>query len=185
MTANTPDPHSLGAATARLVSAMTRDRPPPDRPPTPRPQTQGAAKSPPELPPLPRRRPLPGPLPTAEIPVATIPVTPESPPVATPNTLELPEGDRPNGALPQRSPWNWITLTSLGILVSGGVGLLAVALLLKLPALPNCPAIFWPMASASMRLYCAQVAANKQTVADLLEAISLVNSLPADHPRPP
>ncbi|HEY9860433.1 MAG TPA: hypothetical protein V6D16_13060, partial [Candidatus Obscuribacterales bacterium] len=32
------------------------------------------------------------------------------------------------------------------------------------------------------RLYCAQVAANKQTVKNLLEAIALVNGLPADHP---
>lgn len=31
-------------------------------------------------------------------------------------------------------------------------------------------------------MYCAQLAANKQTVDDLLEAITLVNSLPPDHP---
>jgi soluble cytochrome b562 len=65
------------------------------------------------------------------------------------------------------------------------VGGLSVALLLKLPALPNCPAIFWPTASASLRLYCADLAANKQTVEDLLEAIALVNSLPDDHPLRP
>jgi soluble cytochrome b562 len=62
------------------------------------------------------------------------------------------------------------------------VGFLAIAMLFKLPALPNCPAIFWPMASASLRLSCAQIAANKQTINDLLEAIKLVNSLPANHP---
>lgn len=66
-----------------------------------------------------------------------------------------------------------------------GVGFSAIALLLKLPAVPNCPAIFWPTASASMRLYCAQVAANKQTAADLLEAIALVEALPKDHPLRP
>jgi soluble cytochrome b562 len=59
---------------------------------------------------------------------------------------------------------------------------MAVALLFKLPALPNCPAIFWPTASASLRFYCAQLAANKDTVDDLLEAIALVNGLPKDHP---
>jgi hypothetical protein len=68
------------------------------------------------------------------------------------------------------------------VLFSGGVGFIAVALLLKLPAVPNCPAIFWPTASASMRLYCAQLAANKQTAEDLLEAIALVEALPNDHP---
>ncbi|TAD78975.1 MAG: chromosome segregation ATPase [Oscillatoriales cyanobacterium] len=70
-------------------------------------------------------------------------------------------------------------------LVGGGtfsvVSLLAVAILLRVPALPNCPSIFWPLASASMRLYCAEVAANKRTVRDLLEAIALVSELPVDH----
>lgn len=63
-----------------------------------------------------------------------------------------------------------------------GTGLLAIALLLKIPALPNCPAIFWPTASASLRMYCAEIAANKRTVDDLLEAIQLLESLPPDHP---
>lgn len=77
---------------------------------------------------------------------------------------------------------NWVLWTVLGGLVSGGMGFIAVAMLLKLPAAPNCPAIFWPMASASVRLHCAQVAANKQTVDDLLEAIALVKALPNNHP---
>ncbi|MGB5961785.1 MAG: chromosome segregation ATPase [Coleofasciculaceae cyanobacterium] len=71
------------------------------------------------------------------------------------------------------------------VLLSTGVGLSAVALLLKLPAVPNCPATFWPTASASMRLYCAQLAANKQTAEDLLQAIALVEDLPTDHPLRP
>lgn len=80
---------------------------------------------------------------------------------------------------------NWLFWAALGGLVSGGMAFISVALLLKLPSLPNCPAIFWPMASASVRLYCAQVAANKQTVKDLLEAIALVQALPLDHPLRP
>jgi hypothetical protein len=36
-----------------------------------------------------------------------------------------------------------------------------------------------------MRLYCAQVAANKQTAENLLEAIALVKDLPIDHPLRP
>ena len=79
----------------------------------------------------------------------------------------------------------WQFWAALIVLISGGVGFTAVALLLKLPAVPNCPATFWPTASASMRLYCAQVAANKQTAENLLEAIALVDSLPKDHPLRP
>lgn len=72
----------------------------------------------------------------------------------------------------------WLLMTAL----PGGIGLLALAMLLRLPTLPNCPAIFWPTASASLRIYCGELAASKQTVDDLLYAIELVNALPADHP---
>lgn len=77
---------------------------------------------------------------------------------------------------------NWQFWVVLATISAGGVGIFAVALLLKLPAVPNCPSMYWPTASASMRLYCAQLAAKKQTVKDLLEAIALVKTLPADHP---
>jgi len=85
---------------------------------------------------------------------------------------------------PKWQKWsrNWVLWTALGGLISGGMAFIAVAMLLKLPAAPNCPSIFWPMASASVRLHCAQVAANKQTVDDLLEAIALVKALPNNHP---
>ncbi|MBD2181579.1 MULTISPECIES: chromosome segregation ATPase [Oscillatoriales] len=76
----------------------------------------------------------------------------------------------------------WQFWAGLATVTAGGVGFTAVALLLKLPTVPNCPSMYWPTASASMRLYCAQLAAKKQTVKDLLEAIALVQSLPPDHP---
>ena len=57
-----------------------------------------------------------------------------------------------------------------------------MAMLLKLPSAPNCPEIFWPLASASVRLNCAQIAASKETVRDLLQAIALVKEVPTDHP---
>jgi len=76
----------------------------------------------------------------------------------------------------------WQFWAFLATVTAGGVGFTAVALLFKLPTLPNCPSMYWPTASASMRLYCAQLAAKKQTVKDLLEAIALVQSLPPDHP---
>lgn len=66
-----------------------------------------------------------------------------------------------------------------------GMGILSATALLRLPSLPNCPAIFWPTASASLRLYCAQTSAERRTVKDLLRAISLVDALPKDHPLRP
>ncbi|MEB3312032.1 MAG: chromosome segregation ATPase [Snowella sp.] len=68
------------------------------------------------------------------------------------------------------------------ILVSSGVGFGATALLLKLPKTPQCSRVFWPIASASMRLYCAQLSAEERTVDSLLRAIELVAFLPKDHP---
>ncbi|WP_232229383.1 hypothetical protein [Crinalium epipsammum] len=80
-------------------------------------------------------------------------------------------------------PWQvWIALT---LIVSGGLSFIGVSLLLKLPSAPNCPKLFMPTASASLRLYCAELAANKQTFDNLLEAIELINDLPANHPLRP
>lgn len=76
----------------------------------------------------------------------------------------------------------WQFWSAMIVLFSGSVGFVAMALLLKLPAVPNCPSTFWPTASASMRLYCAQLAGNKQTEQDLLEAIQLVQDITPDHP---
>lgn len=73
--------------------------------------------------------------------------------------------------------WGVVALIS-----TTGVAGVAAAYLLRLPGLPNCPAIFLPTASASLRLYCAQVAADKRTIEDLLAAIALVEDLPEGHP---
>ncbi|WP_445635914.1 Chromosome segregation ATPase [Nostoc sp. DSM 114161] len=87
--------------------------------------------------------------------------------------------------IPRKLPrWmrSWIFWSLLLTLIPGSVAFLATAMLLKLPAAPNCPSIFWPLASASVRLHCAQLAASKNTVNDLLQAIALVNELPENHP---
>lgn len=63
-----------------------------------------------------------------------------------------------------------------------GAATLAATSLLRIPGQPNCPSIFWPMASATLRIYCAEVAAEKNTERDLRRAIALVNGLPNDHP---
>jgi hypothetical protein len=79
--------------------------------------------------------------------------------------------------------WRWLTLIGLGVTAS--LTTFSIAFLFKLPTVPNCPAVFWPLASGSLRLHCAQIAANKQTVKDLLEGIRLLNTLGQDHPLYP
>ena len=80
-------------------------------------------------------------------------------------------------------PWQlWI---AIALITSGSLSFIGVSVLLKLPSAPNCPKIFMFTASASMRLYCAELAANKQTVDNLVEAIELINPLPANHPLRP
>ena len=72
-------------------------------------------------------------------------------------------------------------LLTAGFFTCISTAVLATAFLFQLPGLPNCPAVFWPLASASMRFECARIAASKQTAKDLLEAIALVDGLPANH----
>ncbi|NEP61494.1 MAG: chromosome segregation ATPase, partial [Symploca sp. SIO2G7] len=76
--------------------------------------------------------------------------------------------------------WQFLLLTTLAIIT----GSLAFALtsLFRMPNLPNCRAIFWPTASAAMRLQCAESYADQGNVDFLLEAIELVEKLPDDHP---
>ena len=99
-----------------------------------------------------------------------------------PNTSEqLPPSGHGSGKMPR---WlkSWVLWALLLTLVPGGIAFMAMGMLLKLPTAPNCPSIFWPLASASVRLHCAQLAASKQTVKDLLQAIDLVKQLPESHP---
>ena len=77
---------------------------------------------------------------------------------------------------------NWVVWAAVLTLIPGSMGFLALSMLFKLPTAPNCPQIFWPLASASVRLHCAQLAASKQTINDLLQAITLVKQLPENHP---
>ncbi len=84
-------------------------------------------------------------------------------------------------------PWqkwlsNWKLWVVVMLLLTTGTGAFALAVLLQLPGLPNCPAVFWPLAPASLRFECGRLAASKQTLKSLLEAIALVDSLPANHP---
>lgn len=77
---------------------------------------------------------------------------------------------------------SWILWGLMLTLIPGGVGFLAMAMLLKLPSAPSCPAISRPFVSASVKLHCAQIAASKQNVNDLLQAIAIVSKISDDHP---
>lgn len=82
----------------------------------------------------------------------------------------------------QQLTGQWQFWVALATVSAGGVGTLAVTLLLTLPAQPNCSSINSVTTSASERISCAEIAANKQTVKGLLEAISLIKTFPEDHP---
>ena len=68
------------------------------------------------------------------------------------------------------------------VILSGGIGYGATSMLLRLPQSQTCSNVFWPVASAAVRIYCAQNIAEQQTVEDYLSAIALVEELPQDHP---
>ncbi|MEO1671260.1 MAG: chromosome segregation ATPase [Cyanobacteria bacterium J06631_2] len=87
---------------------------------------------------------------------------------------------------PKRPFWQiWQLWGILLVLCSGGIGYGATSMLLKLPKTQSCSKVFWPIASASVRLYCAQTAAEDKELDGLLSAIDLVTVLPADHPLRP
>ncbi len=73
--------------------------------------------------------------------------------------------------------WFWMVTGCAGI---GGVIAIAVIVLLQVPALPTCPSVFWPLASGSVRIYCAELSAKKRTPEDLLDAIMLLDGLGED-----
>lgn len=180
--------HRSGSGKAARVPRRIPPTPPTRVPPQPQAQVH---------PHPPRPQAPAGRVPTGQVPASLRPNTFSKQPLPQPrspygNTPPTPPPERPPGSSPQKQPFflsRWASKWQFWVLVTvflfSGVGFFSAALLLKLPALPNCPAIFWPTASASLRLYCAQVAANKQTVDNLLEAIDLVNSLPDDHPLRP
>ena len=104
------------------------------------------------------------------------------------NSEGQPQGIAPtfnlNVLIQKLPPWtkNWVTWAVILAFIPGSMGFVAISILFKLPSAPNCPQIFWPLASASVRLHCAQLAASKQTINDLLQAITLVKQLPENHP---
>lgn len=108
-----------------------------------------------------------------------IPVTSQaSSPTARQSTVQVQR--------PKRQLWQiWQLWGILLVLCSGVIGYSATSMLLKLPKTQSCEKVFWPFASASVRLYCAQSAAEDKELEGLLSAIKLVASLPKDHPLRP
>lgn len=105
-----------------------------------------------------------------------------------PQTNRKDDRERPMSTETSRqSPWwqTWQIWAIMLVLISGGIGYGATSLLLRLPKAQSCSKVFWPVASASVRLYCAQIAAEKNSVESLLEAIALVDNLSSDHPLRP
>ena len=102
---------------------------------------------------------------------------PKSPKPSQPKSTSLSRLSRVKRVL---LDWRFVTIA--GLILTTSLTTLSIAFILKLPAIPNCPSIFWPLATASIRLHCAQIAAGKRTVPDLIEAIELVSGLPKDHP---
>ena len=69
---------------------------------------------------------------------------------------------QPPVSLPNRrwlKRWPLMVLVLFGVV--GTVGTTAVVSLFRVPNLPNCRAIFWPTASASLRLQCAEAYAEQ------------------------
>jgi hypothetical protein len=91
----------------------------------------------------------------------------------------------------EQNPWwrvwsnKWQFWLAVSLMLSVGMGFVAISSLLNLTSQSNCSKIFWPTASANDRFFCAQEAASKRTADDLLRAIELVNALPPDHPLRP
>jgi len=112
--------------------------------------------------------------------VDKLPVTSNSTATLPPPVIAAPQPAPKRKNFKIRLGWSFWGLISLLVTTSAGIS--AVMVLLKLPAVPNCPSLFLPTASVSMRIYCAELAANKQTVDNLLEAIALLKELPPDHP---
>lgn len=77
---------------------------------------------------------------------------------------------------------SWQLLSLILAISFGGVGFLATTFLLRLPSNPSCNRISLFFSSATNRIYCAQLQAEKNEVDSLLKAIALLEELSPNHP---
>jgi hypothetical protein len=81
----------------------------------------------------------------------------------------------------QKFPFRYWAILAMAL--SGGIGFVSMAYMLSLPQHPPCARWFLPITSASMRFYCAQVAAETKTPERILQAIAFLRGLPPSHGR--
>ncbi|PZD72945.1 hypothetical protein C1752_02904 [Acaryochloris thomasi RCC1774] len=77
---------------------------------------------------------------------------------------------------------HWQACAALFIVCAGLLGTGSYYMLVYQRTKLTCNNVFWPFASASLRLYCAQQQAEKNTLEDLFAAIGLVDVLGKNHP---
>lgn len=77
---------------------------------------------------------------------------------------------------------SWQLLSLILAVSFGGIGFLATTVLLRLPSNPSCNKISLFFSSATNRIYCAQLEAEKNEVDSLLKAIALLEELSPNHP---
>ncbi|WP_017293070.1 hypothetical protein [Geminocystis herdmanii] len=77
---------------------------------------------------------------------------------------------------------SWQLLSLILAVSFGGIGFLATTVLLRLPSNPSCNSISLFFSSATNRIYCAQLEAEKNEVDSLLKAIALLEELSPEHP---
>lgn len=77
---------------------------------------------------------------------------------------------------------SWQLLSLILAVSFGGIGFLATTVLLRLPSNPSCNNISLFFSSATNRIYCAQLEAEKNEVDSLLKAIALLEELSPEHP---
>lgn len=162
--------------------------PPPQRGQRPKPYRSTQFRS--AQPPKPPRQPIPTPPQTSPPPETdlALSISPASRLASQPPPAETPSDPQQNSLLEglklsvNRFVNSWQFWSLSGLALFSSLGIISAISLFRIPNLPNCRAIFWPTAPASTRLQCAEAYASQGTEADLLAAIDLVNSLPADHP---
>ena len=76
---------------------------------------------------------------------------------------------------------SWQIWAVLLIIFSGAIGFTSTLIFLDPTITPKCTRFFLPVASISIKIYCAQIEAKKNTLEGFLRAISLIQIFPEKH----
>lgn len=109
-----------------------------------------------------------------------------------PTSVNSSQSARSSASPPLARAWHglwawlgWHFWILLAIVLTGGLGVYALAQLVRLPGIPECESTYWPLAPAGKRIFCGQSYAARGTVEDVLAAIALADKVEADHPLRP